>query len=161
MTLDATVVMSISVRDSLSMNPASAPLAVPPSLSSVGALTSAAAAILLPCVKTQLVTCLAVPDEANEIRPNSSSQGSVRPGAFPNTLSFGVKSYTYVPPIRDHGAPVAFVTSGVEIFPNLFMILRWGYISLFFSTFNFRCAWLGPQPLPLSEFIHLPCYTHC
>ena len=68
--------MAISLRAVLYVTPASALLNVPPSLSSLGATTSAAVTLLLPCVKTRLIPCLAVPNKAYATRPNFSSWGA-------------------------------------------------------------------------------------
>ena len=119
MTLAADVVMTISTRAPLSVTPASTPMSIPPGLSSVGAPTSRVAALMLPRVETLLVTHPAVPDEADIIRPDFSSQGGVQPVSVLYALLFGVEADTYLPPIRAHGSHMAFATSRVEEPPKL------------------------------------------
>ena len=117
--LDTAVVMAISIRSDLTMTPTSTPLNATPSLYYVGDPTPTVAALPLPHVKNRLVLCSAVTYETDVIRPNLSSQECVQYGAVLDAISFGVESDIDLPPIRAHGAQVAFATSGVEELPKL------------------------------------------
>ena len=86
---------------------------------SSGDPTSAAAALLLPCVKSQLLLCPEVTYEPDVILPDLSFQRLVQPGEVTDEHSFTVEVDTYLPTIRSHGEQVAFVTIRVEEPPKL------------------------------------------
>ena len=65
--LTADVVMTTSIGAAIYLTNASNPMALPLVLSSVGAPTSAAAALPLPRLENRLVPCPAVPNEAGVI----------------------------------------------------------------------------------------------